>query len=564
MGVFMKITTKLLIFALLAMVSSANTAGRKVVHTLDERKDPKTTDHETAKQNTKNGTKSVTDAIRDKQKKAAIDRRRISLNPIPAGAGGGSSSTPIDLMVDAAEDDEVPGAAGAGSGSSGAGSGSSMDPVAGIDFSFGLPNYCGNDCFINAMIQCVFSSPSHLNYLHALFTSPDFEANVARLAPNKDNGLIHRDIPIYQAIVRTFKALYTAYLAHEITSLAEAITQKIMREFTQALRSGFGTDDNVREHRGQGDADEAYTILFDALKWINTNIGLEEIQEKITTTCASGHSSSRGESQRTINLRIPTQDHFITLAELLEQHQAPELLNGANQYACEHCGDWDEFGNGAPARVDANKAISFSNQPAHIVLNIKRSRFNIATMGKYKIHTPVVPGARIELNGTRYILTGAAVHRGASSTRGHWVAWKRGICYDATAKTFKSNAQWHRANDREITPLITDEKYDEDEETAMFFYEREDVSTCFDSEDLYDFMGKLIEKYTATAAAPAAPVVPPAAPATTTTPVIPAAAPTAATPVAEATPSEAPVVSPAAPAGLPDPTPTAGGWCVIC
>jgi hypothetical protein len=397
-------------------------------------------------------------------------------------------TTEPDVIIIDDDDDTSPAGAGSGAGASSDVAASSsaealITPPADTDFSYGLINYCGNDCFINATVQCIFSNPSHLNYLYALFSNPDIEKNIRNL-PEPD--ALRKTI--LQAIVRSTKALFIAYLHNTISS-------ETMRNFTQALRAGFDADEKVRDAAGQGSADEAYLLLMNTLAMIDPSNRFPMLNERSARVCSAGHRGrARDEEHRVLQLAIPNQRYFVYLSEQIDAYQEAIPLIGANKLACTSCGitGFDTGGNPNGQLVDGSEKRTLLPVSC-LVINCKRFHDGSLTS---KVRTPVIPGERIELGGNIYHLTGVAIHRGATRKSGHWIAWKRGIIFDYETKLFKNNGLWHEANDTAISPLITTAP-SVDNDLTMFFYEQENPVTCPDNpvvyRNFYDFMVQTIE-----------------------------------------------------------------------
>ncbi len=342
-----------------------------------------------------------------------------------------------------------PAGAGSGAGDADAGSGHEVTSPVEMPSFVGLQNTHYNDCFINAMLQCVFSSPSHITYLRSLFNDPDFDGKITRLTVTNPNApttgeVTSTDLPKYQALALSSKTLFDEYLKGVVSEVTS-------RNFTDALRKRSGdktiNPDLPGGGYGQGDAGEAYMVLMNTLAYVNPRLKLDHVVIRTTTTCEpAGHVSEKNEDEATLNVELFGAAASSTVQTLINNFEKEEHLDNTstrnpvrlsefqdNRYYCESCG----------SKQNATKKITVLPPRHHLVVYLKRTEFNFTTLALKKNMLKIIPSAEVSLNEVRYKLTGVANH-GGDATGGHWTAWaNRGDEWknisDSTVSSFTGN-----------------------------------------------------------------------------------------------------------------------------
>lgn len=184
--------------------------------------------------------------------------------------------------------------------------------------------------------------------------------------------------------------------------------------------------------------------------------GLFADQKKITKGCE--HQYEREESFMTLQLDVR---NFGSLDESLQQYVKGDLLEGANAYHCEKCGE----------KRDAIKRTCLKRLPTVLVIHLKRFEFDwerdVAVkynglfefpkeidMGPYTVEgldakeSAGKPGAK-PAPVYKYKLVGVTVHSGQANG-GHYYSFIRSRC-DAS--------KWYRFDDAEVTECVVDESF---------------------------------------------------------------------------------------------------------
>ena len=110
------------------------------------------------------------------------------------------------------------------------------------------------------------------------------------------------------------------------------------------------------------------------------------VDETEAVASASSHSSTSSESSRPFSTGTNLPAKFcesgfradapdISITELLEYFFEPELLEGSNQYHCEHC----------HSLQDAERTVTISKAADFLMLTLKRFAYNVRTQQRSKI-----------------------------------------------------------------------------------------------------------------------------------------------------------------------------------
>ena len=342
-------------------------------------------------------------------------------------------------------------------------------------FSSGLTNI-GNTCFINAMLQCTFASPTLMNYLNNLLL-------------DTPRGDLH---PISQGLQAIFQKYGKTLIIDRAT----------MAPFDRELRNCF--DDSTKTDGVQGDAGEAFMALFQQL---NQQLPCENAPQIYTATykkCSAEGCSSHGQPyQHVTDADNGIQDTAAIQLSVISE--APTNVSGlilhAEKFTMDPSRTCDVCGSTNTATSFMNNTIVPTGQ--YIAFTINRVNYDNDTKISRKMLTPIIINeeiiidannehiandlatkARISIDdakklintaaeiadipstlaSARYRLVAFADHTGGA-TGGHWYAYTKGV--GLTSNT------WERCDDGIITPHTPNFTIPSDK-VALIVYERID------------------------------------------------------------------------------------------
>ncbi|XP_042908811.1 ubiquitin carboxyl-terminal hydrolase 47 isoform X2 [Parasteatoda tepidariorum] len=213
-------------------------------------------------------------------------------------------------------------------------------------------------CYLNSLLQTLFMTPEFRNALYRW----EFDGT-------EEDGT--KSIP-YQ-LQRLFLLLQT--------SNKPAVG-------TTELTTSFGWDSS--EAWQQHDVQELCRVMFDALeqKFKNTEQAdlisrLYEGKLKDYVKCLEcGYESAREDTFLDVPLVVRpfgSSQAYASVGEALRAFVTPEILQGSNQYFCEHCNK----------KCDAHKGLKFIKFPYLLTLQLKRFDFDPVTMHRIKLNDRV-------------------------------------------------------------------------------------------------------------------------------------------------------------------------------
>ncbi|ELT97121.1 hypothetical protein CAPTEDRAFT_213869 [Capitella teleta] len=216
---------------------------------------------------------------------------------------------------------------------------------------------------VNQAMTCYLSS-----LLQTLYMTPEFRNAVYRWEYDGTPEEAVKSIP-YQ-LQRLFLQLQTS--------------KKRAIETTDITKS-FGWESS--EAWQQHDVQELCRVMFDALekKWKKTDQAnlinrLYQGHLKDYVKCLKcGKESARTDAYLDIPLVIRpfgSETAYQSVNEALNAFVEPEILNGCNQYFCDHCN----------LKCDAHKGLKFISFPYILTLQLKRFDFDYVTMHRIKLN----------------------------------------------------------------------------------------------------------------------------------------------------------------------------------
>ena len=136
-----------------------------------------------------------------------------------------------------------------------------------------------------------------------------------------------------------------------------------------------------------------------------TGLAQKSVEDSDAVAPSSSHSSTSAESSMPFSAGSSVSSKFrepgvradaphISLTEMLKYFFEPEILEGSNQYHCEHC----------HSLQDAERTVSISKASEFLVLTLKRFAYNVKTQQRSKIlqsvsYPTVLRLPRIHLKG---------------------------------------------------------------------------------------------------------------------------------------------------------------------
>ncbi|XP_066603063.1 ubiquitin carboxyl-terminal hydrolase 35 [Prorops nasuta] len=162
-------------------------------------------------------------------------------------------------------------------------------------------------------------------------------------------------------------------------------------------------------------------------------------ESKITYQCAQcDNSSDNTDRFRDLQLCFPeeiSENHEVSVQDLINCYLAPEKLTGENKYRCDKC----------TKLCDAQRIIKILQAPAHLILTLKHFRYDFESRLRTKlrhkvmynetIQLPVSSNTYTALECETYQLYAAVVHSGYSMDYGHYFTYAR----DSKNNWFKFN-----------------------------------------------------------------------------------------------------------------------------
>ncbi|XP_012555488.2 ubiquitin carboxyl-terminal hydrolase 47 isoform X1 [Hydra vulgaris] len=210
-------------------------------------------------------------------------------------------------------------------------------------------------CYLNSLLQTLFMTPEFRNALYKC----NYEGLIANSVAN---------IPFQ--LQKLFLQLETSH--------------KRAVETTELTKS-FGWDSN--EAWQQHDVQELCRVLFDALeeslkgteqKDLIKELYQGELEDYVKCQKCD-HKNLRKDFYLDISVDMKpfgSDKSYESLEEALKAFVKPEVLNGNNQYYCEHC----------KSKQDAHKGLKFVSFPYLLTIQLKRFTFNFKTLQRMKIH----------------------------------------------------------------------------------------------------------------------------------------------------------------------------------
>ncbi len=448
---------------------------------------------------------AAAEALRLAQAKEAEAKRLADLETAEALAAKKAADEAEAKRLADLESGGPAGAGGGGAGAGGAGAGAvELGGMTGpIDVPFvGLTNACRTDCYNNACLQGILSSPAWTTFLHRLFADPAFDEKIAaaqerlmrkvdtdyaenrRIAENlvRDakpgtrygsaaQGYITPEeeqarrlgkialniargkekVAASHACLQALKVIFSTYLR---SKTGDIIPIETMKHFTENIRA-LSDDPENRAYR-MGDAGESFILLSEVL---GNFVGipdelLTQKAELITYPC---HPDAAPQIIIASSLPLPAPTEALDIQTMLQDAQKPTPSD--EEAVCPDCRRSIKTMNTTSIRPPTNT----------LVITINRQQEGSGVKNK----VPIAPNEFIiisdeEGNAIRYQLTGICSHRGA-----HWTAYKRGLTYDATTASFKSTREWRHISDRDVSTTNTPPNFGAgDEGVTVCFYSR--------------------------------------------------------------------------------------------
>lgn len=264
----------------------------------------------------------------------------------------------------------------------------------------------GTDCYINSVLQVLYTQIEFITYLHY------YRNNIINY--ENDEDLSYKQIIGIKLIKSLTIVLSKLYNSDKIDfNMEPKIVNVYMEEFRQIVLNSFG--DKFTSYTGQKDAHEFMKKLLDFL-----NAGLlvlfdESIIDKLFsgkldnfTQCLECGNKSKIEE--CIDLTIP-----INLAEktdiqtYINNYFDVEELDENNKWFCDKC----------QQKQMAIKYSFINKYPELLMLSLSRFEFDI--FGS-KIRKDVIVNETIELFDQKYTLSSLIIHSGNNLEFGHYTA----------------------------------------------------------------------------------------------------------------------------------------------
>lgn len=299
-------------------------------------------------------------------------------------------------------------------------------------------NNRGNDCFYNAVLQCLFSTSSFFNELqNAPFLSSKGIA-FQKLADEMR--------PLNQPIRETAASPLTLY-AHFRTTFRNDQQHDAFEFLTQLLDDLHG---DLAQNESTGNTEKLTAdsvngkyapIIADTLI-SNTFFGKEKtVQICANTKCKPTILSS----SRLTSLNLAITEQATTLGDLIRDYKKEEHF----ERRCETCGN-----------ETTKKKIKISEFPNHLIVNLKRVIFY---QGKYSKETKYIncPSTLEFGEKITYDLYAFIVHNG-NATKGHYVAYAK--C------STQNKAPWFCFDDAKVDEIESSDVTKIRKQSSILFY----------------------------------------------------------------------------------------------
>ncbi|KFM79478.1 Ubiquitin carboxyl-terminal hydrolase 47, partial [Stegodyphus mimosarum] len=259
-------------------------------------------------------------------------------------------------------------------------------------------------CYLNSLLQTLFMTPEFRNTLYRW----EFDGT-------EEEGT--KSIPFQ--LQKLFLQLQTS---------------KKPAVGTTELTTSFGWDSS--EAWQQHDVQELCRVMFDALeqKFKNTQQAdlisrLYEGKLKDYVKCLEcGYESAREDTFLDVPLVVRpfgSSQAYASVGEALQAFVTPEILQGSNQYFCEHCNK----------KCDAHKGLKFIKFPYLLTLQLKRFDFDPVTMHRIKLNDRVSFPEILNLNDFIKSDNSMETCDDGDTTDSGSALDDEGICYASGCKT---------------------------------------------------------------------------------------------------------------------------------
>lgn len=292
----------------------------------------------------------------------------------------------------------------------------------------------GATCYLNTQLQCL----AQINvFLEGIFSWR---------SPEK-NDKVHEVLALFQRIMADLYAGSKSTTTTVEFSNALGIDHFEQQDPNEFSRLFFDMMHNAFQKEGSSDGPSGLPELL-------PDLFQGTIQNSIICQKCTNHSDrkeafmdlnlpiSAEEEQRTQRtgkqsilemLSIQTQPQ-LDVQLLFDQYCRDEVLEGDNQYYCEHCG----------SKQNAIRRVKFTKVPPLLNIQLSRYIFDMKTFAKKKVSDKVLLPRQITVQadtedpsnpGKRaYLLCAVMIHRGKSAYSGHYVAqamdWTTGYWFD--------------------------------------------------------------------------------------------------------------------------------------
>ncbi|KAI8111447.1 hypothetical protein M9435_003948 [Picochlorum sp. BPE23] len=282
----------------------------------------------------------------------------------------------------------------------------------------GLTNL-GNTCYFNSVIQCLFAIDE---FKYAILE--------ACMSPLEGNEVLQRLCDIFVTLEcgpRNYVDPEPLISALRLDSSVQQDGQEFMKLFLTLLET----------------ACEAIPML--GQKIASMFKGKSGYQTRCLSCENLSHSSNRFDDF--CELDIPIKG-YTSLEESMGALLAPEILEGDNQYYCDHCGQ----------KQDAARQLIVKDLPPVLCLSLQRFVFDLQKMDRVKASDkfsfPMEIDAYMvthdaQTKGIMYDLEGILLHKGPSARQGHYVAH---VAVNRKGSR-SSKPVWYRFDDTVVTKL---------------------------------------------------------------------------------------------------------------
>ncbi|MBM3893906.1 hypothetical protein FJ365_05950, partial [Candidatus Dependentiae bacterium] len=312
-----------------------------------------------------------------------------------------------------------------------------------MDHSPGLANTGGTDCFINTMLQCVFSSPELVNYIHSVVNS---ENNASAVST--------------EPVLAALKAVFNQYFC------AHKVDHSVLAPFHKALR--FAHPAGTFEINSQGDPAEAFNVLFGKLADVLPMTDGQVVQSKTLydrpcEKCnATSFSAQLPEPCYPLNLAAGT------IADLIQRDTA---ARHEDHIECANC----SVPHGAKHYVSGTRRTIIVPNSPYLAFSLKR-----VALGGRKITTPVVIDDNIVIPDSEHVaaatyqVVAIGEHAGGRAEGGHWNVFKRSRpIWDQEGGCFiPGPTAWECCNDDSVEADIDVDLAALNSKAALVIYER--------------------------------------------------------------------------------------------